>query len=370
MQVYFPNRDDWQKTTPEQAGFNFDALTTAVAFARDKAETSWPYDLSQGLNSPKDYSEPPPWNEILGPTKARNGPNGLICRGGRIVAEWGNAGAVDMTFSIAKSYLAILTGIAVDQGLIADIDDPVKAYMLDAGFDTPQNRTISWRHLLQQTSEWEGSLWDKPDLIDRNRQVGPGADNSQKGKFRELQTPGSYWEYNDIRVNRLAFSLMQVFRRPLPEVLKTQVMDPIGASDSWQWHGYRNSYFEIDGQVMQSVPGGSHWGGGIWINSYDHARLGLLIARHGCWEQKQLIPANWIDQLGTPCPIMSVYGYLWWLNTGQRLYPGASATSLFAIGAGSNMIWIDPALDLVVVARWIDQAKINAFCSKVMSSLS
>jgi CubicO group peptidase (beta-lactamase class C family) len=121
--------------------------------------------------------------------------------------------------------------------------------------------------------------------------------------------------------------------------------------------------------VLQSVPGGSHWGGGIWISSRDHARFGLLLARHGRWQERQLLAADWSEQLITPCPIMPVYGYLWWLNTGRRLYPGAPESSFFAIGAGSSMIWIDVDLDLVVVARWIDQAKINAFCGKVMDSL-
>ena len=77
-----------------------------------------------------------------------------------------------MTFSIAKSYLAVLAGVAVDRGLIRDIDEPVHAYGLDDGFESPQNRGITWRHLLQQTSEWQGTLWGKPDSIDHNRNVG------------------------------------------------------------------------------------------------------------------------------------------------------------------------------------------------------
>ena len=72
---------------------------------------------------------------------------------------------------------------------------------------------------------------DKPDLVDRNRQVGVGADNSRKGMHRELRKPGEYWEYNDVRVNRFSLSLLQVFREPLAEVLRQRIMAPIGASD-------------------------------------------------------------------------------------------------------------------------------------------
>ena len=120
--------------------------------------------------------------------------------------------------------------MALANGLIRSVDDPMRDYALDDGFDAPHNAAITWRHMLHQSSEWEGTLWDKPDLVDRNRQVGVGADHSRKGISRPAST-GTFYEYNDVRVNRLALSLLQVFRRPLPEVLKESIMDPIGASD-------------------------------------------------------------------------------------------------------------------------------------------
>ena len=89
-----------------------------------------------------------------------------------IVAEWGDTARVDMTFSVAKSYLSMLAGLAVDRGLIRDLDEPVHDHGLDDGFDSAQNRSITWRHLLQQTSEWQGTLWGKPDSIDHNRNLG------------------------------------------------------------------------------------------------------------------------------------------------------------------------------------------------------
>jgi CubicO group peptidase (beta-lactamase class C family) len=365
---YYPTRDEWQTIHAADAGMNAEKLTAAVAFAQ-AAETPWPRDLSDGLGAGSATPEPPPWNEVLGPTKDRGGPNGLILRGGKIVAQWGDTQRVDMTFSIAKSYLSILAGVAVARGLIRDVDDPVREYSLDDGFDAPQNRDITWRHLLQQTSEWQGTLWDKPDLVDRNRQVGVGSDNSRKGTHRDLQPPGSFWEYNDVRVNRLSLSLLQVFRRPLPEVLREAIMDPIGASDTWEWHAYRNAHFEIDGQNLPSVPGGAHWGGGIFIASTDHARVGLLMARGGQWNGQQLLPESWIEASRTPCPINPEYGYLWWLNTAGAHYDRAPESSFFAIGAGQSSIWIEPDLDLVMVSRWADESKVNALMGHVMDSM-
>ena len=129
-------------------------------------------------------------------------PNGLLLQHGRIVASWGDTRRVDMTFSVAKSYLSLLAGLAVADGLIGDLDEPIGRTVRDGGFDGPHNGAITWRHMLQQVSEWEGTLWDKPDQIDRNRQLGAEG-KAQKGDARPLQPPGSYWEYNDVRVNRL-----------------------------------------------------------------------------------------------------------------------------------------------------------------------
>ena len=84
--------------------------------------------------------------------------------------SWGDTEQVDFTFSAAKSYLSMLAGLAVMDGLIGDIDEPVGRTVHDGGFDSPQNRAITWRHLLQNTSEWEGTLFGKSDVIDRNRQ--------------------------------------------------------------------------------------------------------------------------------------------------------------------------------------------------------
>ena len=365
---YCPTRNEWHTVDAADVGMDAEKLADAVAFA-EAEETPWPRDLSRGLGAGPATREPPPWNEVLGPTKERGGPNGLILRGGRIVAQWGDTQRVDMTFSIAKSYLSMLAGVAVARGLIRDVDDPVREYALDDGFDSPQNRDITWRHLLHQTSEWQGTLWDKPDLVDRNRQVGVGSDNSRKGTHRDLQAPGSFWEYNDVRANRLSLSLLQVFRRPLPEVLREAIMDPIGASDTWEWHAYRNACFEIDGEILPSVPGGSHWGGGIFIASTDHARVGLLMARGGQWNGQQLLPESWIEASRTPCPINPEYGYLWWLNTGGAHYDRAPETSFFAIGAGQSSIWIAPDHDLVMVSRWADESKANALIGHVMDSM-
>jgi CubicO group peptidase (beta-lactamase class C family) len=314
--------------------------------------------------------EPPAADDVLGPVRPRGGPNGVILRGGYIVAEWGDTGRADMTFSVAKSYLAVLAGLAVARGLIRGIDDPVRETAVDDGFTSAQNRDVTWRHLLQQTSEWQGVVWDKPDTIDHNRDLAQSElGEADKGTLRPLRPAGTHWEYNDVRVNRLSLSLLQRFRRPLADVLRTEIMEPIEASATWEWAPYRNAWVTLDGVRMPSVPGGSHWGGGLWMSTRDHARFGLLVHRGGRWGGQALIPASWITEMRRPCPINPQYGLLWWLNTGRRQFPAAPESSYAARGAGSNVIWIDPEHDLVAVVRWIDKPHMAGFVERVMDAV-
>jgi hypothetical protein len=368
---YVPGAGDaWQTVAPQDAGFDAGKLADAIAFA-NAHECNWPRSmyLDSGEYVGTAYvQEKPPYNTVIGEVRPRGGVNGMILREGRIVAEWGDTRRTDMTFSCAKSYIALVAGLAFDRGLFA-LDDRVADSVPDEGFSSPHNRTITWRHLLQQTSEWQGVLWDKPDSVDHNRQVGLGNDNSRKGEVRALEPPGTRFEYNDVRVNRLALSLLRLLRRPLPEVLRQGIMDPIRASDTWSWRGYRNSSVEIDGARIESVSGGGHWGGGLFISSRDHARVGQLMLRRGSWNGRQLVSERWLRELATPSAANPSYGFLWWLNTGRRLAPSAPESSIFALGGGQNSIWVDDAHDLVVVVRWLQREHFDSVIARVLAAL-
>src|SRR6185436_19544041 len=135
-----------------------------------------------------------------------------------------------------------------------------------------------------QTSEWEGVMWDKKHDFVGREEFGTG-----ERKPRELEDPGAHYEYNDVRVNRFSLSLLRLFEEPLPEVLRRSIMNPIGASNTWTWHGYANSKIDVNGKPMVSVPGGTRWGGGLWMNSSDLARVGLLMLRKGQWSGKRIL---------------------------------------------------------------------------------
>jgi CubicO group peptidase (beta-lactamase class C family) len=379
--IYYPQPGNWEHRSAQSVGFDSVQLQEAIAYAKEH-ESKEPRDLKKAHYQSAFGREP--FGYPAGPLKDRGPATGLIIKNGYIIAEWGEPARVDQTFSVAKSLLSSVAGLAYDAGLIANVNDKVQPYMAPiipyepgrlAGnksdaleqkdviglFDTEHNRTISWDHLLRQTSDWEGTLWGKPDWADR-----PGQ-NSQEWLTRKRNAPGTVYKYNDTRVNVLALALLNIWRQPLPVVLKEKIMDPIGASRTWRWTGYENSWVVIDGQLVQSVSGGSHWGGGLFINAYDQARFGYLTLRNGKWKDKQLISEAWLKMARTPTPVQPTYGFMnFYLNTDRKLYASAPAQAFAHIGAGSNIVYVDPENDLIIVARWIEGNAMNGLIEKVL----
>ncbi|HWK47941.1 MAG TPA: serine hydrolase [Stellaceae bacterium] len=365
----FPPTAAWPPLNPAEAGFDAERLAATVAFA-EAHESPWRRDIRAQLEAGN--FEPPPDNEIIGPVAPRGGPNGLLLRHGRVVARWGDTARVDMTFSVAKSYLSILAGLAFDDGLIPDLDQPVARTVDHPTLAGPRNGAITWRQLLQLTSEWEGALFGKSEQIDRNRSLtteDAGKPAAVKGAARPLQAPGSHWEYNDVRVNLLSLALLHRFGRALPEVFAERIMRPLGASDTWRWEGYRTSFVEIGGRRVQSVSGGGHWGGGMFIHAEDQARIGLMVLRRGLCGERRILSERWIDLSVEPCPLNRSYGLFWWLNSDGTYKPSAGKDSYFAMGAGGNVTWVDPTHDLVAVLRWIDPASLDAWIGQVLGAI-
>jgi len=357
---YYPD-SIWQTKKPGEVKMNAQLLDSAVSFAiHNDSKTS--YNLR--IANMEAYADEPNYR-ILGPMKDRGKPAGLIIRSGYIVAEWGNVKRVDMTFSVTKSYLSTVAGLAVDNHLIKSVDDLVNEYVTDGTYEGAHNSRITWRHLLTQSSDWSGCLFDICDWADRPVPKEGGID---EWKNRKLFEPGTHFKYNDVRVNLLAYSLLQVWRKPLPVVLKEKIMDPIGASTTWRWYGYDNSFVNIDGVMMQSVSGGGHFGGGLFINTLDHARYGLLFLRNGKWKNLQLISENWVRALQQPSAANKSYGFMWWLNADNR-YKDIPENIYMAEGFGGNFIIIDKDDDVVMVARWLEPSKVGEFIKLVIDSV-
>jgi CubicO group peptidase (beta-lactamase class C family) len=397
---YVPSAGDgWERRTPEQVGLSAEGVRQAVAQAV-AGESGSPRDLLE--NHRRTFGREP-HGEAVGPFRDRGDAAGLIVRNGYIVAEWGDTHRVDVTFSVTKSFVTTAVGLAYDRGLIPDLHEPVRnamapivalagapggaalvpvpassegpetavrtallgevraadrpgvafaAFELLQPFESEHNRKITWDHLLRQTSDWQGTLWGKPDWADRPR------GDLEQWRARPRDEPGTVYAYNDVRVNLLALAALNVWREPLPAVLREHVMDPIGASGSWRWFGYDNSWVVLDGRLVQSVSGGAHWGGGMFISARDMARFGLLTGRGGRWGDRQVISEEWLGMATTP-GVNETYGFMnFFLNTGRRQLPSAPAEAFYHLGAGNNVVYVDPVNDIVIVARWVSSLRV------------
>lgn len=346
-------------------------FSDAISFAQAH-EVPWPRDpQSDPARWGVHHDDPPPFNRLRGPVHPRGGVSGVIRRRGEEVASWGEPDRADQTFSVAKTYLALLAGVAQLRGLLPDPQRPVAELLPGIGFDDAHNRAITWAHLLEQTSEWQGSCFGMPDQVEHNRRVAhdPKPPQGRKGEARVLQRPGSYWEYNDVRINQLSLALLHLFRKPLPEVFQEAILRPLGGGSGFLWEGYDDAWVAIDGQRLQSVPGGTHWGGGVSVSARDQARVGQLLLDGGVLAGRALLPAGWARRMQQPCAIAPFYGWLTWLNTGRHLFADASPESWFMIGAGGHYVWIDPASEAVVVVRWLDPARAPGFVTRVAAAL-
>ena len=291
--------------------------------------------------------------------KARGAANGLVIHRGYVVAEWGDTTRVDMTFSVTKTFLTTVVGLAVAEGPDPRRQRPVRGYMppdVDL-FDAPHNQTITWDHLLRQTSDWQGTLWGKPDWADRPE--------GQAGRWpnRKLSEPGTRYKYNDVRVNVLALAALHVMRRPLPDVLREEVMEPIGASSHVALARLRELVDRA--RRPQDAVGDRRRPLG---RRHVHQRLGHGALRLPLPAQRQVEgPADRlaeVDQDGAHA------------GAGQRrvrlheLVPehgtkaaagGAGDRASRSSGNGSNIIYVDWENDLVVVVRWIAAARVERF---------
>ena len=382
-QTYFPgSTKDWERRSPEQMGLLADSIQAAIDYAQSQ-ESESPKNLE--VNHYLGFGREP-FGDGVGPFKTRGPQTGIILKDGYIIAEWGEPSRVDMTFSVTKSFLSATVGLAYDQGLIQDVHDLVADYMAPVmPLDQPRGRNksdhigeemviepfisehnakITWNHLLRQTSDWQGTLWGKPDWADR-----PSGERSE-WITRARNEPGSTYEYNDTRVNLLALAATNIWRKPLPQILKKYVMDPIGATSTWRWMGYENSWIIMDGLAVQVPSGGGHWGGGMFINAYDQARFGYLTLNRGKWNEQQILSEEWVKMSLTQTTANTSYGFMnWFLNTDKKMLPSAPESSFFHLGAGTNMVYVDPEHNLVIVARWINKSAMDGVVRRVIQSI-
>ena len=284
--------------------------------------------------------------QVIGPLVSGSGASGVVQVVGNEVASWGDPDVPEMAFSATKSVVSVVAGSAFDDGLLV-LDQPVCEVVAIPEFDGPHNGLITWRHLLQQTSQWEGELWGKPTSAD--------AQSFREGTEVHGTPPGLGWAYNDVRMNLLTYALTLLLGRSLPEVLRDRFMEPMGSRDRWSWNGYGESMANVNDRRIEVVSGGAHWGGGLVMSARDLALIGQLFIDRGTHAGRRLLSAAWVEHSWSPCPVKVEYGFLWWLNDDGIAWPGAPRSGRSARGNnGRHLLWVDPTRELVLASHWTD----------------
>jgi CubicO group peptidase (beta-lactamase class C family) len=310
----------WSTITPEEAGMNPDRLAEAEAYATNIAPLTGA---------------------------------GMIVKGGRVVHYWGNLDTRYDVKSSAKSIGGMALGLALSDGLIADIRDRAHTYLPTVGTIPPPPP--------------EGAAW--PSEITLLQLATHTAGFAKPDAGSPLQSaPGTQWFYSDASVTWLADVLTQVYGEDLKGLLATRIFSRIGIqtgvtptadSDDYIWTATTD---DRDTQLNGVTRRPFH--SGIRMNAHSLARIGLLFLRNGVWaNDERLLPESFISLVQTPQEevigtgnvqedefpnAQKHYGVLWWTNKDGAL-PGVPTDAYWAWGLGDSLIVVIPSLDLVVV---------------------
>ena len=248
-----------------------------------------------------------------------------------------------ISWSVAKSFISALVGIAYEEGLIDSLDDPVTKYLDDfkeTGYDG-----VTIKDILQMSS---GVLFNEDyadydsDINRFGRAVATGTSmrDFSKTLTRERE-PGTYMHYVSINTQVLGFLLQEVTNKSISQYLHDKIWNPLGMEDS--------AYFILDDVKDEFALGGLN------ATLRDYAKFGLLYLQNGRWNDNQIISKQWIKDSHSTDGIHLVpgeretssnpwgYGYQWWV-------PGFPDTDYTASGVYNQYIYIDP-LSKIVIAK-------------------
>lgn len=264
---------------------------------------------------------------------------GIITRRGRVVLTWGDQAELFDLKSSSKSIGITLLGVAIGDGKVK-LDDPARTHHPEFGVPPASNAATGWleqitlRHLANQSAGF-----------------------AKRGGYVELLfPPGSKWHYSDAGPNWIAECLTLAYGRDLNEVMFERVFTPIGITPAdirWRRHSYRPQL--INGVARRE------FGSGFHANVGAMARIGYLYLRGGRWEDRQILPAEFVRLAGRPAPqnrgleehepqhgnASEHYSLLWW-NNGDGTLPGVPRDAYWSWGLYDSLIVVIPSLDLVV----------------------
>lgn len=263
----------------------------------------------------------------------------LAIVGGRVVFEYGDPVLVSYLASVRKSVLSMLYGIYVDRGVI-DLDETLAELGIDdVGGLSDMEKQATVRHLISARS----GIY---------HEASNGGDDLASAPPRGSRTPGEYYLYNNWDFNAAGTVFEQKTGISIYDALEQELVRPLGMRD------FDRSTHRRSGNRARSVHLAYHMN----LSTRDMARIGYLMLRHGVWNDRQIVPREWVAEstsVITPVEEMNPagrrngpfgYGYLWWVFDWPALGPDYDG-AFTGLGAYGQHILVMPALDLVVAHK-------------------
>jgi CubicO group peptidase (beta-lactamase class C family) len=282
-----------------------------------------------------------------------------IVRKGYLVGEWFGVPAMPATtfdvWSSTKSATGIAIGMMLDDSRNHKLPRDVQIDLESLAYDfipeghplsDPRKDKIKLKHLLSMTSGIPGQAQGLLGMA-----VVPGSGEFELALGKEpsrfgisaakmVAEPGQVWDYSDAAFAHLSLIFAKVAGKEIGDYMKERVFQPIGI---------QNFGWDLQGGAGHIGPH-TNAHSGLRFSARDFARLGYLMAHHGLWEGKQVVPKWWIDLATRSSQDLNrSYGYTFWVNTDGAHWPGAPKDAFAFQGYASNRCYIVPSLDLVVV---------------------
>lgn len=247
-----------------------------------------------------------------------------------------------LSMSVAKSFVSALVGIAVDEGHIASIEDPITKYvpkLAGSAYDE-----VRIKDILQMSSgaRWNEDYSDSQSDINRFSKIFAigGSMNDFAATLERENEPGTVNHYNSIDTQVLGMLLVNATGKSITEYMTEKLWHPMGAESPGHWL--------IDNEGMEMAFGGLN------ATARDYAKIGELYRQGGKLNDQQIVPAQWVKASVTPdAPHLQPgsgpdpeftfgYGYQWWIPKGDE-------GEFVAIGVYNQFIYVNPAHDVVIV---------------------
>lgn len=289
------------RATPEQAGFDPERLAGALDFAASRNRLNVKVFRSNclvGAGPLNDHTDHVAWN----------------------------------VWSVTKSVVSLLTGIAADRGLV-DIADPIGRY-LPPHLGDAQRRAITIENLLTETSGMRAGV--VAEGITGVVPIDPNSAVQALGVPLDHE-PGTVFSYSQRTVDLLSYVLELAVGEPLQQFAQRELFTPLGIErGDWYWARDRSGH----------TYGYAH----LLIPPDDLAKLGLLVANDGEWGGREIVSARYLARATTPTATNPCYGYLFWTGPGCADSPSFLPPDTYAMaGVGLQNVFVIPSLDLVVV---------------------